>query len=239
MKKLLSVLVVLLLWLNGCTIKREVIQPAGNNFSTDILRLIPAETIAKVRELGITIYDGRTPPIIDGAYLIARNYMTKSSVPNEAVAADGFADLKIKIYNQNRTKLTASLDTKTINQNTGNVISTATGQGTYLSGNGNFFSLFVVLETTKTSNNSRSRTLNVYSGELTSAGIRNLEYTLFLLDDYGDPNNDLIPVNTGRAFQDRDGLSERISNFRLAAPEHELNAPEKAAARTPVPADGQ
>ena len=239
MKKTLSIAVGLILWLTGCTIKREVIQPAGNDFSTDILRLVPAETIAKVRELGITIYDGRTPPTLDGAYLIARNYMTKSSVPNESTKPDGFTDIKLRIYNQNRTKLTASLDTKAIDQNTGNVIATSTGQGTLLSGNGNFFSLFVVVETTRTKNNSRSRTLEVYSGELTASGIRNLESTLFMLDDYGDPNNDLIPVDTGRAFEDSDGFSERITNFRVAAPESGLSRRELGGLAMPTTMDGQ
>lgn len=191
----------------------------GSNFSNDILRQVPKETIDKVRALGISVYDGQTPPNVEGVYMISRNYMTKSSVPNESIAADGFTDLKIKIYNQNLKALTASIDTKSIDYTTGNVIATSTGQGTYLAGNGNFFSLFVIEETTKKSNNSRSRTLQVYSGEITTQGIRNLESTLFMLDDYGDPNNDLIPVDTGRAFKDNDGFSERSNNFRQAAEE--------------------
>ncbi|MBO0949627.1 hypothetical protein [Fibrella forsythiae] len=207
----------LLIFLAGCTIKREVIQPSGYDFSTDILRLVPAETIAKVRELGVTIYEGRNPPNIEGAYLLAPLYMTKSSVPNEPVKPDGFNDYKIKVYAQNSANLTASLDTKSISKSTGSVAATSTGQGTYLAGNGNFFSLFVILETKRTTNTTRSRTVEVYSGELTTTGIRNLESTLFMLEDYGDPNNELIPINTGRAFKDSDGFSERITNFRLAA----------------------
>lgn len=217
MKKLLIIAVITLGLVTGCTIKREVIVPVGDDFSTDIQRAVPAETIAKVRELGVTIYDGRTPPNIEGAYLIARNYMTKSSVPNETVQPDGFADLKLRIYSQNSTKLTASLDTKAIDPNTGDVLSTATGTGTFLSGSGNFFSLFVVVESQRTNSTTRSRTLEVYSGELTATGIRNLQSTLFMLEDYGDPTNELIPINTGRAFKDNDGFSERTANFRIAS----------------------
>ncbi len=219
MKKALYPIVVLTLLLTGCTIKREVIVPAGSDFSTDIQRLVPLSTIQKVRELGVTIYDGRTPPNVEGIYLLARNYMTKSSVPDEASKPDGFADYKLRIYRQNQTNLTASLDTKTINQNNGNVISSATGQGTLLAGNGNFFSLFVVLESKETNGTTRSRSLQVFSGEITSSGIRDLQFTLFMLDDYGDINDDLIPVNTGRAFKDNDGFSERVGSFRVAAPE--------------------
>jgi hypothetical protein len=219
MKNSRIIMLLTLVLVTGCTIKREVIVPAGNDFSTDIQRSVPAETIAKVRELGVTIYDGQTPPNIEGVYLIARNYMTKSSVPNETVQPDGFADLKLRIYNQSSAKLTASLDTKAVDPNTGNLLSTATGTGTFLSGNGNFFSLFVVVESQRTNSTTRSRTLEVYSGELTASGIRNLQSTLFMLDDYGDPNNELIPINTGRAFKDSDGFSERTANFRMAAPE--------------------
>ncbi len=91
-----------------------------------------------------------------------------------------------------------------------------------MAGNGNFFSLFVVVENTRTEDNGRSRTLEVYSGEITPKGIRNLESTLLMLDDYGDANGNLIPINTGRAFRDKDGFSEQITNFRLAAPDHEV-----------------
>lgn len=218
MKKTFIIAVSLIAGLVGCTIRREVIQPTGYNFSADILRLVPAETIDKIRALGVPIYEGNTPPSIEGAYLVAPLYMTKSSVPNESVKPAGFTDYKIKVYNQNSTQLTAALDTKAISKGTGAVVSTATGQGTYLSGKGTQFSLFVVLETKRTNNSTRARTLDLYSGEITATGIRSLQSTLFMLEDYGDPNNELIPINTGRAFKDDDGFSERISNFRQAAP---------------------
>ena len=213
----LALLLGLVLLITSCGKKDDSSPAPGGNFSNNILRLVPQETIDKVRALGITVNDGQTPPNVEGIYLISRNYMTKSTVPDEKVEADGFTDLKIKIYNQNSTALTASLDTKSIDFKTGNIVATSTGQGTYLAGNGNFFSLFVVQETTRTSNNSRSQTLELYSGEITTTGIRNLESALFMLNDYGDPNNDLIPIDTGRAFKDKDGSSERVSNFRLAA----------------------
>ncbi|QJW91262.1 hypothetical protein HNV11_18715 [Spirosoma taeanense] len=235
MKKVFFTAASLLFCLAGCTIKREVIQPNGNDFSSAILKAVPAETIAKIRDLGVPVYDGRTPPPVEGAYLISRLYMTKSTVPNEPVKPDGFADLKLKIYNQNRTALTASLDTKAVDGS--RVIATSTGQGTLLSGSGNFFSLFIVLETVRPSNGSRSRTLDVYSGEITPTGIRNLQSTLFMLNDYGDPNNDLIPVNTGRAFKDNDGFSESISNFRIAAPDDESGS--QLLRRTLLSADSQ
>ena len=234
MKKTLFILSALVLGLANCTIRREVIQPSGYDFSTDILRLVPAETIAKVRDLGIPIYEGRTPPNIEGAYLDSPLYMTKSTVPNEPVKPDGFNDYKLKVYNQNSTQLTASLDSKSINKNTGAVSATSTGQGTYLSGQGNFFSLFVVLETQRVNSTTRSRTLELYSGELTATGIRNLQSTLFMLEDYGDINNELIPINTGRAFKDNDGFSERITNFRLAA----LPAQQAGSATTSTTIDG-
>ncbi|WP_288423070.1 hypothetical protein [uncultured Spirosoma sp.] len=208
-----------LVWLlAGCTIRREVIQPSGYNFSQDILRLVPRETIDKVRELGVPVYEGRTPPNVEGIYSIAPVYMTKSTVPNEPIKPDGFTDERLRIYNQNTTNLTASLDKKSINANNGATVGTATGQGTYLAGNGSFFSLFVILDNTRTSTGTRSRTLELYSGELTTTGIRGMQSTLLMLDDYGDPKGEYIPVNTGRAFKDNDGFSERISSFRRPAP---------------------
>lgn len=232
MKLTLYITLVLATLLAGCTIEREVIIPAGSDFSTDIQRLVPLSTIQKVRELGITIYDGRNPPNVEGIYLLARNYMTKSSVPDESSDPNGFADYRIRIYRQDQKNLTASLDTKAVNQNTGAVISTATGQGTLLAGSGNYFSLFVVLESKRTNSTTRSRTLEVYSGEIAAGGIRNLQSTLFMLDDYGDPNDELIPVNTGRAFKDSNGFSERLGSFRVAAPENTSDLSSKITDRT-------
>ena len=51
---------------------------------------------------------------------------------------------------------------------------------------------------------------DVYSGTLEPDGIRNLQRSVFMVDDKGDPNDDYIENGQGRLVKDGDGFSERI-----------------------------
>ncbi|MRS60310.1 hypothetical protein [Larkinella terrae] len=230
-------LVVLLFGLLGfwsCTIKREVIVPTGNDFSTVIVNTIPQEAIDKVRDLGVTVYDGRTPPDIQGIYFVSELRMTKTTVPNDSYTVGSrFTDQKVNIYNQDASRQLAQLDQKTFNTNTGALTSESKGQKAFISGRGNQFTVFVVSENVK-QNNSRSRLLDVFSGEINAQGVRNMQYSLLVLEDYGDINNDIIPINTGRSFKDADGFSERISVFRLKANEKQEST-DASATPDPLP----
>lgn len=190
----------------GACQKNEDPEP---EFSAAIRSNIPQETIAKLRDMGMIVNEGVKPPSLDGEYWSSPNVMTKTSVPDDDFSiGDKFADNKIKLYNQDQNKLTISLDLNEYD-NDGNVISRSNGKnGAYISGKGDAFSVFVISEGGNTGNSSRFKTVAVYSGEKTSSGIRNLQFALLMLDNYGNVNQDLIPENTGRAFKDNDGISE-------------------------------
>lgn len=51
--------------------------------------------------------------------------------------------------------------------------------------------------------------LTAISATVMPDGLEDLQYTLIMLDDGGDPNQALIEVGQGRLFIDRDGLAER------------------------------
>ena len=52
-------------------------------------------------------------------------------------------------------------------------------------------------------------TLHAASGTITTAGIADVQYGFIILDDGGNPNNNIIAAGTGRVFIDSDGLAER------------------------------
>ncbi len=191
-------------------------EKADEIFSPEIRSNIPAALIDKVRQMGVKVNEGTKPPLFQGTYWLSPNVMTKTDVPNDSyVVGQVFVNYKINLYNQDNNKLTMSLDTKGYSSN-GTEVSNSVGQdGAYISGNGKFFTVFVISEGKFTYNTSKYKMLEVYSGEITSAGIKNLQNAILMMDNYGNINDDLIPNETGRAFKDDDGLSEVLSSFRL------------------------
>ena len=190
----------------------------GSDLSQEIKNNIPTATLEKLRQMGIKINEGTNPPVFEGIYWLSPLVMTKTEVPDDySEVGDIFADYNIKLYNQNNKKLTISLDSKGYDDY-GNVITTSIGQdGAFISGKGNFFTVYVITDGKNTHNTSRFRMLEVYSGEHTSSGIKNMQNAILMMDNYANVNDDLIPNNTGRAFKDQDGFSESGSNFRKAA----------------------
>ena len=201
----------------SCKTDEKDPNPDDSGLSEEIKSNIPTETLETLRQMGIKINEGTKPPVFEGIYWLSPLVMTETEVPDDyAEIGDIFADYNIKLYNQDNKKLTISLDSKGYDDY-GNVITTSIGQdGAFISGKGNFFTVYVITDGKNTQNSSRFRMLEVYSGEHTSSGIKNLQNAILMMDNYGNVNDDLIPDNTGRAFKDQDGFSESGSNFRKA-----------------------
>ena len=204
------------LLMGACTNKEE--EKIDEIFSPEIRSNIPGAMIDKVRQMGIKVNEGTKPPVFQGSFWLSPNMMTKTDVPNDYYeVGDLFVSYKIKLYNQDNSKLTISLDSKGYDSY-GTEVSSSVGQdGAYISGSGKFFTVFVISEGKFTYNTSKFKMLEVYSGEITSGGVKNLQNAILMMDNYGNINKDLIPNQTGRAFKDDDGFSEAVSSFRLAS----------------------
>lgn len=215
---------------NGCMDHTQPppTDPPTGDFSDDIKQNISQDNLNKIRELGVNICEGKNVPNLEGIFYDSPNILQKTTVPNDFSPGTRFVDYRFRFKNQDATKLTAEVDFKGINYNNGQVVDEANGKTAFLSGNGNCFTLFVIVEGTFPQNGTRYRTLDVYSGEKTAQGVSNFQNALLMLNDYGDPNNDLIPVNSGRAFKDNDGFSESQNTFRKAVPSVNEEAHPKA-----------
>lgn len=214
----LIVLFVSILAFTACERKEE------QAFSEAIRNNVPEETIEKIRQMGITVNEGTKPPVLEGAFWLSPQVMTHTDVPDDkAVVGQRFVDYKISMHDQDNKNLTIMVDTKGYNFDGTEVSSTIGKDGAYVSGNGKNFTVFIISEGKFTYNTSRYKNLAVYSGEMTSTGIRNLQWALLMMDNYGNVNKDLIPNNTGRAFKDEDGISELLNSMRLAASRTGIN----------------
>ena len=97
--------------------------------------------------------------------------------------------------------------------------SVSTGLGGFISGSGNKFSLFA--ETDLRDGTATAKQIRVFSGEVTSAGIKDF-YSTVLLKEKNDPNNRLIDVGKMRIVKDGDGLASSRSTFRMGVEESGL-----------------
>ena len=86
---------------------------------------------------------------------------------------------------------------------------TGEGFGSFISGQGDNFTVYVKVDATDARGHELLQT-EIYSGTLEANGIRNLQRSLFMVDDKGDPNNEYIDNGQGRLAKDEDGFSEKI-----------------------------
>ena len=199
----------------SCSEPEEVNPEIG--FSQQIKNFVPDSTIQTLRDMGLTIHEGTQPPNIEGIFQASPYVMLESNVPYETYEIGSrFIDYRYQFREQNMQDLSISLDTKGISHHTGNVISESTGKGAFLAGYDQDFTAFIMLEgySIHGRDTSFTKSLEVISGEMTSAGIKDFQMALVLLDDFGDPHERLIPVNTGRVFYDEDRLAGSEASFR-------------------------
>lgn len=149
----------------------------------------------------ITIYDGNTPPNIEGEYLMSPDELVYNSV-GDYEPGTIFNDLYFKFYNQN-------MHNNTLDYMEKQGASQSTGAGAFISGSGNNFSVFFNTEgfTNYSDYTVNFKTALVISGTKDEGGIKNLQYAFVLVDKSNDPKPHLIPIGGFRVFKDGDNFS--------------------------------
>lgn len=197
MKKLnVIILVALVAVLFSCSKDEEETQEFDGSIKS-IENFFSPEVLTAMRNLGFNFNTGANPPIINGSYLITPMISQSSSVPNDVIGTV-FVDALLKFSNQLNEKLIVDYEST-------QGLSTQVGVNSFISGSENNFSVFLKVNTTLEGNTSVMAI--AYSGTLTASGIENIQYVLVMLDDNGDPKNNLIDNNTGRLFVDKDGMA--------------------------------
>jgi hypothetical protein len=158
-----------------------------------------------IDQLGIKIHKGTTPPTVEGVYTIDPFYCANSNFA-DALEGTSFGTSTLTLSNQNTARL--SIDFKNFLINTyDNTNETWEGKGTFISGEGNNFSILFNSdgELDKGTYIAKYKNLIILSGELDTQdgkikGIKNLQMASIMSDDYKDPYNTLISIGKGRLF---------------------------------------
>jgi hypothetical protein len=163
--------------------------------STIIAAAIP-DSIQTKMENYIPIYEGSTPPVITGTYVITPMMLVYAT--DAANAADSVRDTYIRFSDQNTITNRAVYDEK-------EGTDTAHSNDVLVIGSGNNFTAYFV--STGTSSGIYVKTTTVISGTKTASGISGLRYAFVMVDKGADPNDTLVAVGTFRVFKDNDGLA--------------------------------
>lgn len=173
-----------------------------NGILNSVIEILGQENIDMLEnDLEMIIHRGENPPDIDDiTILFSPTIMMATNVPGDfAIPGQLFADVYIRLHKYNSENYTIRFDR-------GQDLDPEPhfGEGSYIIGEGNSFTVFGPQESTYPEGTVLS--MNVFSGTLTEDGIANAYYALIMLDNAGDPS--LIPNDTGRSFEDGDQFSE-------------------------------
>jgi len=187
-----------------------------DGFSEEIQNLVPDSLLQAIIDLGMPINEGKTPPTIENIYLASPFELVASNRAGDVVGKL-FSDLKIEFTNQDNDQLTLTV-------NYVNGPEKGEGLGSFMSGSGNNFSVFV--EQVSYISGYRADLVQIISGTKTSSGIKDLYYSLFMINNYDNPGEVWIANGEGRIVYDSDGLSpviESLTSFDKGNSESILN----------------
>ncbi|MGV3560273.1 hypothetical protein [Larkinella arboricola] len=193
--------------------KDDVSDDPTTGFSAEIQNIVPASIIDDLRKKGMVIHEGKKPPQIAGNYQASPLTLVTPYGPEDPLKTGHIIDDGAYKFYQQTTTNSITYDFKYANGANPGI-----GNGALIAGNGNDFTVFSE-ESGVSTNNGVSisyKTLAIISGELTSSGIRDFHYAFIIKEKTGDDSNKiLIPVNTGRIWNDGDQLAIRTNSFRL------------------------
>lgn len=170
-------------------------------------QVIP-DDIRKTMEPYITFYEGDEPPIINGTYVI-----NPMEVVHDATGyyktGDQLGSLYIRFSNQTPTKNTLDYQEMEIT-NSGKLGSESKGEGAFISGEGNNFSVYFNISgiTHWDTYDVQTKEALVISGTKTNNGIKNLRYSFIMVEKGSDPDKVLMNKGDFRVVKDAKELAK-------------------------------
>lgn len=147
----------------------------------------------------VAIYNGNTPPNIEGEYKwspVLLEYASGQNIPSS------FSDVYLKFSNQTSRNLC------TYYEEQGTAVTRC--DSTMIVGHDNVFTVVGIMTSVDKQRNTKSVIGTLISGKMTSAGITDFSYAIYMIDKI-DPDNRLMSVGEFRIFYDGDGLVGRHS----------------------------
>lgn len=184
--------------------------PAFEGSQADLTDLFNEEVVEALTTLNFTINQGNNPPNLEGTFLMTPLISTDSNVPGDAIGAQ-FFDQRYTFLNQNNSTNTIDFMGQQLEPD-GRVQSVLNGDGSFISGTDNAFSIFLTITNEDLDTGGRASVAYCISGTIMEDGIRDIELAIIVLDDFGDEFNQFIEIGQGRRFIDTDGFSPRTTN---------------------------
>lgn len=182
--------------------------PAVQPTTTIPTTTIPASIQSEIRE-HVTLYEGGSPPNIEGCYLISPEQLSYSNIASDNI---GWSPSPTTLCFQRKlgNYLYSYREVEGTKRDSSDSV--------HVIGSGNTFTAY--LTTTGISSDIATKMAVVIAGIKTDAGIRSISYTFTMLSKGADPNERLVKVGAIRSFIDGDGLAATTAAIagRAAAP---------------------
>ena len=193
-------------------------DPIGfeDGLSPQVRDMVDDELLAVLEDsLQVPVHRGDNPPdleailsggalkgvTLEGVSVIMKPFiMLETVVPNDPCAGGGctFWDLYLRMSSQDLVNYEIDIDMRHVEE------PQHTGLGGYIIGEDNRFSIFAEQEQHREGEIVRS--VNLFSGIVTSEGIEDPHVAIVMVDNAGF--EDLIPDGSGRSFEDGNGFAE-------------------------------
>ncbi len=170
-----------------------------NDIPYQVNNIINQDIISDFENLGLTIHKGFSPPDITGNYYF--DDLTNMENGNK------YKDYSYQFFNQMKD---FSIELKYASNT-----SDAIGKGAFISGDETTFSVYCEMEDNINDGGNMVyiRSIDIYSGEISSGGIRNYQNGFIIVEKRNDINNRFMNVGDSRLVYEADGLAERVESF--------------------------
>lgn len=170
--------------------------------------LANSTVISKLKALGLTVIETGKPVQVEGIYEMKPVELTATNIPNDWKVGHVFEDSdKFQFSNQSDADQTIQMSYKIGDQ-------TGSSSKGFVAGSGNKFTAYFI--TTTIYQTSTSEALEVFSGEWSSNGLKNMQHAFYILSK-NDPDDLLVDVGAIRVSKDNDGITNTIASLRIAA----------------------
>ena len=166
--------------------------------ATEVDTILVSPLLDSLKDQGMPIYTGTTPPELSESYLVSKAILIMSNIPEDRIG-NIFDDGILTFTNYQANKL---LVTQTLTQ--GEVV--LYGEAAQVSGSGNNFTV----AHTMVGYNSKgvyTKMAVVCSATKTPEGLTNLWYAFWMREKGSDPEHTCINVGDYRVITDQDGLA--------------------------------
>src|SRR5690554_222422 len=167
---------------------------------SSIETLLGGAVLDSLIDLGMEIHYGSRPPIVEGQYRIDPTVLEASSVPGDWIGMT-YNSVNFSFSNQNPENLQVTFDAQE------DLGYDHEGSGSFISGNDNSFSVFLVNES-ELGDGYIGETIFVITGTIVENGLTDFQIALYMVDNAGHIGS--IPNDTGRIFIDGDGLVAKL-----------------------------